>query len=86
MDAQVKILIAENDLYLAEVGRPAALRVALGPRVAPDYDRSYWEKGGSGGDASCIMHHHDSSCTIIIDDASRQKLANHLTDTDCWFP
>ena len=40
VDAQVKILIAENDLYLAEVGRPAALRVALGPRVAPDYDRS----------------------------------------------
>ena len=52
----MKILIAEHDLYLAEVGRPAALRVALGPRVAPDYDRSYWEKGGSGGwDASIII-------------------------------
>lgn len=44
----MKILCAENDLYLAEIGRPAVLRVALGPRVAPDYDRSYWEKGGSG--------------------------------------
>ena len=44
----MKILIAENDLYLAEIGSPALLRVALGPKVAPDYDRNYWEKGGSG--------------------------------------
>eukprot|EP00438_Fugacium_kawagutii_P018032 Skav216301 [mRNA] locus=scaffold494:161738:175993:- [translate_table: standard] len=51
VDDQVKILCAENDLYLAEIGRPAVLRVALGPRVAPDYDRSYWEKGGSGKEA-----------------------------------
>lgn len=48
VDAQVKILCADHDLYLAEIGSPATLRVALGPRVAPDYDRSYWEKGGSG--------------------------------------
>eukprot|EP00913_Durusdinium_trenchii_P006734 g6330.t1 len=48
VDAPVKILIAENDLYLAEIGSPALLRVALGPKVAPDYDRNYWEKGGSG--------------------------------------
>lgn len=48
VDSVVKILTAEHDLYLAEIGKPAVLRVALGPRVAPDYDRSYWEKGGSG--------------------------------------
>lgn len=63
VDAQVKILCADHDLYLAEIGSPATLRVALGPRVAPDYDRSYWEKGGSGAqDAfTCIYY-----CSIAI--------------------
>ena len=48
VDSVVKILCAEHDLYIAEIGAPAVLRVALGPRVAPDYDRSYWQKGASG--------------------------------------
>ncbi len=50
----MKILCADQDLYLAEIGSPATLRVALGPRVAPDYDRSYWEKGGSGAQDAFI--------------------------------
>ena len=56
VDAQVKILCADHDLYLAEIGSPATLRVALGPRVAPDYDRSYWEKGGSGCPGCIYIH------------------------------
>ena len=48
VDAEVKILMAEADLYIAEIGRPAALRLSLGPRMGPDYDRSYWQKGAVG--------------------------------------
>eukprot|EP00928_Gymnodinium_smaydae_P050054 TRINITY_DN3366_c0_g6_i1.p1 TRINITY_DN3366_c0_g6~~TRINITY_DN3366_c0_g6_i1.p1 ORF type:complete len:1786 (+),score=300.32 TRINITY_DN3366_c0_g6_i1:41-5359(+) len=48
VNAKVKILAADNDLYLAEVGEPAALRIALGPRGAGDADRSYWNEGAAG--------------------------------------
>lgn len=63
MDAQVKILCADHDLYLAEIGSPATLRVALGPRVAPDYDRSYWEKGGSGAQDAFVCV---SCCGVAV--------------------
>jgi len=48
VDFPAKILQADHDLYIAEIGAPAVLRVALGPRVAPAYDRNYWQKGASG--------------------------------------
>ena len=48
VDFPVKILQADHDLYIAEIGAPAVLRVALGPRVAPAYDKNYWQKGASG--------------------------------------
>ncbi|CAE8625288.1 unnamed protein product, partial [Polarella glacialis] len=47
-DAPVNILTAEADLYLAEIGSPPALRVALGPRGAGDADGNYWSSGPSG--------------------------------------
>ena len=48
VDSVVKILRADHDLYIAEMGSPAVLRVALGPKLGPEYDRNYWQKGASG--------------------------------------
>ena len=38
MDAPVNIQCADDTLYLAEIGQPPALRVALGPRPAGQPD------------------------------------------------
>ncbi|CAL1146851.1 unnamed protein product, partial [Cladocopium goreaui] len=48
VDAKVKILCADADLYIAEIGEPAALRVALGPRSS-DADGA-WQMGANGND------------------------------------
>jgi len=48
VDSPVRIKCADHDLYLAEVGEPAALRVALGPRRPGDPDGNYWSKGPEG--------------------------------------
>jgi len=48
VDAPVTIQCADADLYLAEVGSPPALRVALGPREAGAPDMKYWRDGPSG--------------------------------------
>jgi len=48
VDAPVKIHCADHDLYIAEVGHPAAIRVALGPRHAPKPDGSYWTEAAHG--------------------------------------
>jgi len=47
-DAPVNIKCAEQDLYLAEIGKPPALRVALGPRDCNGGDGSYWTPGPMG--------------------------------------
>ena len=71
----MKILCADHDLYLAEIGSPATLRVALGPRVAPDYDRSYWEKGGSGAqDAFVYMR-----CVLRCCSSNLLKVGPHIS-------
>jgi len=48
VDAKVSIKCADNDLYIAEIGEPATLRVALGPRQAGDADGGYWQQGAAG--------------------------------------
>mmetsp|Transcript_115692 Transcript_115692/g.258563 ORF Transcript_115692/g.258563 Transcript_115692/m.258563 type:complete len:675 (-) Transcript_115692:100-2124(-) len=44
----VRIKCADHDLYLAEVGEPAALRVALGPRRPGNPDGNHWSMGPEG--------------------------------------
>eukprot|EP00438_Fugacium_kawagutii_P018424 Skav229322 [mRNA] locus=scaffold2688:43857:48392:- [translate_table: standard] len=48
VDAKVNILCADADLYIAEIGEPAVLRVALGPRHS-DADGA-WQMGADGSD------------------------------------
>jgi len=48
VDAKVSIKCADHDLYIAEIGEPATLRVALGPRHAGDADGGYWQHGAAG--------------------------------------
>ena len=63
VDAPVNIQCADDTLYLAEIGSPPGLRVALGPRPAAQPDmrlgqtlgtplvpvaRNYWSNGPSG--------------------------------------
>lgn len=50
VDAKVKIMCAEDNFYLAEIGEPAALRVALGPRGGGEGDGGYWKHGAAGSD------------------------------------
>mmetsp|Transcript_22935 Transcript_22935/g.64442 ORF Transcript_22935/g.64442 Transcript_22935/m.64442 type:complete len:277 (+) Transcript_22935:3-833(+) len=57
VDAPVKIMCAENDFYLAEIGSPPTLRVALGPRHAGDADGNYWRRGPAGNNY-CVWVHH----------------------------
>mmetsp|Transcript_66095 Transcript_66095/g.215010 ORF Transcript_66095/g.215010 Transcript_66095/m.215010 type:complete len:785 (+) Transcript_66095:111-2465(+) len=56
VDAPVNIIRADADSYVAEIGSPAALRVALGPRHAGDADGSYWEQGPQGKDYRVWIH------------------------------
>ncbi|CAE7255392.1 AMY1.4 [Symbiodinium natans] len=48
VDAPVNIQCADDTLYLAEIGQPPALRVALGPRPAGQPDMNYWSHGPNG--------------------------------------
>eukprot|EP00437_Effrenium_voratum_P019463 CAMPEP_0181446782 /NCGR_PEP_ID=MMETSP1110-20121109/26285_1 /TAXON_ID=174948 /ORGANISM="Symbiodinium sp., Strain CCMP421" /LENGTH=702 /DNA_ID=CAMNT_0023570877 /DNA_START=28 /DNA_END=2136 /DNA_ORIENTATION=- len=48
VDAPVNIQCADDTLYLAEVGSPPGLRVALGPRPAGQPDMNYWTNGPAG--------------------------------------
>lgn len=48
VDAPVNIHCADDTLYLAEIGSPPGLRVALGPRPAGQPDMNYWSNGPSG--------------------------------------
>ncbi|CAK9036719.1 unnamed protein product [Durusdinium trenchii] len=48
VDAPVNIQCADDTLYLAEIGNPPSLRVALGPRPAGQPDMNYWTNGPSG--------------------------------------
>ncbi|CAE7202391.1 AMY1.4 [Symbiodinium natans] len=48
VDDQVNILCADQDLYIAEIGSPAALRVALGPKHS-GVDGG-WAPGAEGAD------------------------------------
>jgi len=48
VDAKVNIKCADDGLYLAEIGSPPRLRVALGPRGAGEPDMNYWSRGPSG--------------------------------------
>jgi len=48
VDAPVNIQCADDTLYLAEIGQPPALRVALGPRPAGQPDMNYWTHGPNG--------------------------------------
>mmetsp|Transcript_36477 Transcript_36477/g.77584 ORF Transcript_36477/g.77584 Transcript_36477/m.77584 type:complete len:786 (+) Transcript_36477:78-2435(+) len=56
VDSPVKILCADNDLYIAEIGEPACLRVALGPRDAGGADGSYWSNGPAGNCYKVWVH------------------------------
>lgn len=56
VDAPVKICAAEHDQYIAEIGKPPALRVALGPRHCGDPDRNYWSNGPSGNQYRVWVH------------------------------
>lgn len=56
VDAPVYIHCAEADLYIAEIGRPPKLRVALGPRHPGEVDQSYW-KAGPAGEGYRVWHH-----------------------------
>lgn len=48
VDARVNILCADAELYIAEIGEPPALRVALGPRHSEV--TSEWRQGASGNE------------------------------------
>mmetsp|Transcript_106076 Transcript_106076/g.188657 ORF Transcript_106076/g.188657 Transcript_106076/m.188657 type:complete len:864 (+) Transcript_106076:49-2640(+) len=48
VDAKVHIKCADDGLYLAEIGSPPAIRVALGPRGAGEPDMNHWSHGASG--------------------------------------
>lgn len=50
VNAKVNIMCAEDNFYLAEIGEPAALRVALGPRGGGEGDGGYWKHGAAGSD------------------------------------
>merc|ERR1719401_708650 len=56
VDAPVKIMCADHDLYIAEIGSPPALRVALGPRHAGDADGNYWSNGPAGNQYRVWIH------------------------------
>lgn len=56
VDAPMKILCAEWDLYIAEIGNPPLLRVALGPRHPGNPDETYWSKGPSGNHYRVWIH------------------------------
>ncbi|CAJ1385428.1 unnamed protein product [Effrenium voratum] len=49
VDDKVNITCADADLYIAEIGEPATLRVALGPRHS-DADGGYWQQAANGND------------------------------------
>ena len=57
VDAPVKILCADQDLYIAEMGSPPTLRVALGPRAVGDPGGNYWQRAVRGTDFSVWIHH-----------------------------
>jgi alpha-amylase len=59
VDAEVRILQADGDLYLAEIGNPPALRVALGPRGTERPDKSYWSDAARGTDWRVWVHRVD---------------------------
>jgi len=48
-NSKVNIMCADQDLYIAEIGEPASLRVALGPRGS-GADGGYWQDGAAGQD------------------------------------
>mmetsp|Transcript_120077 Transcript_120077/g.299536 ORF Transcript_120077/g.299536 Transcript_120077/m.299536 type:complete len:767 (-) Transcript_120077:206-2506(-) len=56
VDAPVKIQCADQDLYIAEIGSPPALRVALGPRHPGDPDGNYWKNGPAGPQFRVWIH------------------------------
>eukprot|EP00929_Paragymnodinium_shiwhaense_P012461 TRINITY_DN11967_c0_g1_i1.p1 TRINITY_DN11967_c0_g1~~TRINITY_DN11967_c0_g1_i1.p1 ORF type:complete len:1741 (-),score=483.75 TRINITY_DN11967_c0_g1_i1:336-5558(-) len=55
-DSKVKIECADDDLYVACIGEPAGLRVALGPRHCNDPDMAYWQRGPSGNCFKVWVH------------------------------
>jgi len=63
VDAEVRILQADGDLYLAEIGNPPSLRVALGPRNAERPDKSYWSDAARGTDWRVWVHRVDTAST-----------------------
>jgi len=56
VDSKVKIECADNELYIATIGEPAGLRVALGPRGCGDPDMGYWKHVTSGNGFKVWMH------------------------------
>lgn len=56
VDAPVNILSADDTLYLAEIGKPPALRVALGPREAVKPDMKYWSDATAGRHYKVWVH------------------------------
>jgi len=56
VDAPVKILCADRDLYMAEIGSPPVLRVALGPRSPGNPDGGYWSSGPAGNNYHVWVH------------------------------
>ena len=52
---EVKILCADHNLYIAEIGEPAALRVALGPRHS-EAGWGVWGFGGGEKSGDHLMH------------------------------
>eukprot|EP00746_Dinoflagellata_sp_MGD_P128368 gnl/MRDRNA2_/MRDRNA2_62752_c0_seq1.p1 gnl/MRDRNA2_/MRDRNA2_62752_c0~~gnl/MRDRNA2_/MRDRNA2_62752_c0_seq1.p1 ORF type:complete len:830 (+),score=120.61 gnl/MRDRNA2_/MRDRNA2_62752_c0_seq1:74-2563(+) len=56
VDAPVRILCADHDLYKAEIGSPPTLRVALGPRAGGESGNDYWRKAVQGRDFCVCIH------------------------------
>eukprot|EP00928_Gymnodinium_smaydae_P053487 TRINITY_DN37464_c0_g1_i1.p1 TRINITY_DN37464_c0_g1~~TRINITY_DN37464_c0_g1_i1.p1 ORF type:complete len:648 (+),score=45.33 TRINITY_DN37464_c0_g1_i1:47-1945(+) len=55
VDANVNIECADSDCYIAEIGNPPRLRVALGPRAVDTVD-SYWSIGPGGKGYKVWVH------------------------------
>lgn len=69
VDAPVSIKSAEHDQYIAEIGSPPALRVALGPKHAGDPGGNYWSAGPAGKEYRVWIHKEEAK-----EDAARKVL------------
>ena len=81
----MKILCAEADLYIAEIGEPAALRVALGPRYSEAEDQ--WQMGADGKDykiwISSSAHRAPGLGEVKLVTSKREVAAMLPSDTGC---